>query len=482
MKQTHLFFIYILCGLSFLTQCKKSDKQQITIHIEQIGSTETYIELKPIHYKFAPKKRFYPIKQTTDEVIFEIPIDSSPLASWTINNQSADIWLIADDQSFQADRFTFPSEISALHYPSRLSKIYDDWLAFRLLRNHIIADAYREWTDKRSMRWVNELDTLYQSSKEILQNTPFSALSDALLGQWLSARLLAIDHFKMSQSEADIMRKKVVQDALENSFFSFNTLWNQRAGIRDFSHNWAFSFGIQDSLEAVYGQSLFLYDIHRLGYDALNRKRMQIKKWITEPKAIAYAEMYWTAERLGDVQFDIGKPYYYDFKAKYEKDYPAFTAFLDAFYSNLKTVQPGELAPDFTFSDTDDNSYTLADFKGKYILLDFWASWCSPCFEEFPYMRNIHNQFSADRYVMIGIGLDEEKSTWQSTLNREKLPWLQLYGGKELRNELFIKYRGGGIPFIILIDPDGKILRYNDIRPSLNLKEVLTPLIGSEEN
>ena len=69
-----------------------------------------------------------------------------------------------------------------------------------------------------------------------------------------------------------------------------------------------------------------------------------------------------------------------------------------------------------------------------------------------------------------------DKEVWESSLNRFDLPWINLYGGKEFQNELFKKYRGGGIPLTVLIGKDGKIERYNDIRASFNLKEIISDL------
>jgi thiol-disulfide isomerase/thioredoxin len=109
----------------------------------------------------------------------------------------------------------------------------------------------------------------------------------------------------------------------------------------------------------------------------------------------------------------------------------------------MERVQPGEPAFDFSYPDSDGNMVSLSDFKGKLVFLDLWASWCSPCFEEFPYMRDLQEKFSNEDFVMIGIGLDEEKSTWEYTLSQNELPWIQLYGGGELENDLFRKYQAG---------------------------------------
>jgi hypothetical protein len=70
---------------------------------------------------------------------------------------------------------------------------------------------------------------------------------------------------------------------------------------------------------------------------------------------------------------------------------------------------------------------------------------------------------------------------WVQDVNRLELPWIQLYGGKGFEEETFKAYKGGGIPFYILVDPNGNIARYNDIRPSFNFTEVLDSLLQEHQ-
>jgi len=118
----------------------------------------------------------------------------------------------------------------------------------------------------------------------------------------------------------------------------------------------------------------------------------------------------------------------------------------------------------------------MSDFKGKIVYLDFWATWCSPCLEEFLSMKKVYAQIDTSKTVFISIGLDQDKEVWESSLNHYDLTWINLYGGKEFQNELFIKYRGGGIPLTVLIGKDGKIEHYNDVRASFNLKDIISDL------
>lgn len=113
-------------------------------------------------------------------------------------------------------------------------------------------------------------------------------------------------------------------------------------------------------------------------------------------------------------------------------------------------------APDFTKEDMNGHIITLNDFKGKYVLLDFWASWCVPCREENPNLKRAYSMYYNKGFNILGISLDlpSSKDAWLKAIKTDALPWMQL----ALDGEVVKQYNIQQIPSSYLIDPNGKII------------------------
>lgn len=129
------------------------------------------------------------------------------------------------------------------------------------------------------------------------------------------------------------------------------------------------------------------------------------------------------------------------------------------FVQTLKTsIQPigvGILAPDFDFIDYKGNRLRLADFKGKYVLLDFWATWCPPCMAQIPALKEIRDTFPIERLEIIGVSLDNDPAAFYTTVRDKMMGWRHLWDEKKDCTRL---YGVSAYPTIILIDPKGKIV------------------------
>lgn len=140
-------------------------------------------------------------------------------------------------------------------------------------------------------------------------------------------------------------------------------------------------------------------------------------------------------------------------------------------------IKPGNQSINFSFPDVNGKIYSLHDFKGKYVYIDVWASWCGPCRVEFPALKELKEKFKSKNIEIIGISVDENKAQWENMLKNQGLGGIQLYANG-WKNDLTDFYQINGIPRFILLDKEGKIINSNAERPSGNIETVLNALEG----
>ncbi|MDR2274963.1 MAG: AhpC/TSA family protein [Sphingobacterium sp.] len=131
----------------------------------------------------------------------------------------------------------------------------------------------------------------------------------------------------------------------------------------------------------------------------------------------------------------------------------------------------GGTAPAFVLKDQNDNDVSLAQFKGKYVFLDFWASWCGPCREEFPFIKKAYAKYKSKNFEVIGISTDKNHSAWIKAINSLELPWQLLIDNSGNKAIALSKYAVSVLPTSFLIDPDGKIIA-KDLRGEQLEKEL----------
>ena len=127
----------------------------------------------------------------------------------------------------------------------------------------------------------------------------------------------------------------------------------------------------------------------------------------------------------------------------------------------VKPVSVGHQAPDFSIPGIDGKPVKLADYKGKYVMLDFWASWCVPCRKENPNVVKLYQQYHSKGLNIVGVSLDEDKSVWQKAITDDGLSWAH---GSELQNfnsPAVQRYQVQAIPSNFILDPSGKIIAKN---------------------
>jgi len=115
-------------------------------------------------------------------------------------------------------------------------------------------------------------------------------------------------------------------------------------------------------------------------------------------------------------------------------------------------------APDLTMNDVNGNPVSISNFKGKYLLVDFWASWCRPCRAENPNVVTAYNKFKNKNFTILGVSLDQNKDAWVQAIKNDGLTWTHMSDLKYWESAAVSTYKFQGIPYNILIDPSGKVI------------------------
>jgi len=144
----------------------------------------------------------------------------------------------------------------------------------------------------------------------------------------------------------------------------------------------------------------------------------------------------------------------------------------------IKTkLKPGTMAPEFSVKDVEGNLIHLKDFRGKYIYLCFWTSWCIPCVKEFEILSELYPKYR-NEVKFLGISFDKEYSSMYHNLNEKKYPWANFHYDNDL--DLIEDYEIKTYPLFVLIDREGKIIRYPAPSPSQNLENIIGKLLFEE--
>ncbi len=118
----------------------------------------------------------------------------------------------------------------------------------------------------------------------------------------------------------------------------------------------------------------------------------------------------------------------------------------------------GDMAPEITLADTAGKAFSLSQLKGKYVLIDFWASWCGPCRNENPNVVDAYQTYKNKNFTVLGVSLDKDKADWLKAIKDDKLTWPHISDLQYWNSPVVNLYGFDGIPYNVLIDPTGKII------------------------
>lgn len=153
-----------------------------------------------------------------------------------------------------------------------------------------------------------------------------------------------------------------------------------------------------------------------------------------------------------------------------------YIQFIENKFGEWNHLNRGKIAEDFTFINQRGDSISLSNFKGKYVLIDVWATWCRPCLDQIPQLEDLVKKFSGRNIVFLSISVDQDKQVWNKMVQEKKLKGYQLYAGRS--DVLKDFYKVSGIPRFILIGKNGEIVESNCVSPNENLDKYISKLEG----
>ncbi|AXJ00868.1 Peroxiredoxin [Cyclonatronum proteinivorum] len=467
-----------IISIAIISCTRDSGEAVLSGTISNALSDRIILSAERIHYKFSDPEYIEATVGENGFFEFRLDLEGEQHFKLIYNNNSFPVFMKPGQKtslSFHHAHFPGSIRVSGFgraHYESLLAFLDET----ESLTRHMARERSR-FVRSQPNEYLNAHRNKISRAKEFLGETPFSFLIYGYIGEYLVGRLHEIKLRKEDQNfNVDLARLSVLTEAQLQRFFSHESLKAQRAGIRDFSNEWIQTFGIQSR---ILSESQPVLNWVIAAGDEVRMHRLQLLDSITDPDARLHALMYFIAEELGDFDFQAGSAMLEEFRSELEAK-PEYLAFLEHLHYELSLSQPGMEAIPFQLETFDGDFISLEDFQGTYLLLEFWASWCPNCARETADLIKLRETYGETDLQIVSVSLDESEEAWRAALSRINKPWIHTFDGNGFDQETFRSYRAGSIPYYVLIGRDGTILRNNDIRPSLNLVDVLDDLIYAD--
>jgi len=237
------------------------------------------------------------------------------------------------------------------------------------------------------------------------------------------------------------------------------------------------AFNQLDSLKKINAPDSVLVAANIIKNTAIDQLNTYLKQFIqTTPNAtLGVLALGWASRSLPPSEMDSSLK---NLKSRFPGN--AFIAEMEK-GSQQQPEQPtgnswiGKTVPELVMPDVNGKDVSISSFRGKFVLIDFWASWCGPCRMENPNVVKVFNEFKGKNFTILGVSLDKDKDSWKKAIAQDHLAWTQMSDLKYWNSQAVETFGFQGIPFNVLVDPSGKViaqeLRCEDL--DTKIKQVL---------
>ncbi|MEI9944129.1 MAG: TlpA disulfide reductase family protein [Chitinophagaceae bacterium] len=246
-----------------------------------------------------------------------------------------------------------------------------------------------------------------------------------------------------------------------------------------------FMVAMNNDLQKIFYNSVYVDSLHKSGApdsvlfplmanqqvltDKIKNYSIEALSKANDPALILFELGYYqsTANGTGFGLQPLDNDYVTNVISEGVKKFPAHKGIADVYKSLTTQVEEmspvnwvGKEAPDFSLPDVNGKEVKLSSFRGKYVLVDFWASWCMPCRMENPNVVKAYNQYKDKNFTVLGVSLDRpgQKDAWMKAIYDDGLTWTQVSDLKYWESSVIPLYHFNGIPFNVLVDPEGKVV------------------------